>query len=108
MSTESPTPETSQPTPGQPGNGYPAFHASRSPLRVSAGDPNARSADSRDDVVLAEFGSAPQLPALVPPLASQMVSEPTGTSSCADMVYDALGFHSSLRQGSPAVRVPAW
>lgn len=53
-----------------------------------------------------QLGQPPHtVPELIPRLAARMTPDPVGRSSCSDMVYDALGFHShSLGEGLAQVR----
>ena len=69
------------------------------------GDTHPLPPDSRAEILPAELTAIPELPSLIPPAAARMVREPIGACSCADMVYDALGFHSALLSPEPpAVR----
>jgi hypothetical protein len=109
MSTDTPTAEMARRESWPSDNRSRSFEAVIPPLRVDIGNPNAPSSDSRADVVLADLTSAPQLSSPLPPLVWRTVNERPGTCSCADMVYDVLGFHSSLLgEGLPAVRLPVW
>ena len=106
MSTDTPTAEMARRGPWPSDNRDRAFDVVCPPSRGDAGSPNAPLPDSRTDVVLADLTSAPELSSPLAPLAWRFVNERPGTCSCADMVYDALGFHSSLLgQGLPAVRL---